>query len=92
VIIIVVSPTSPFNFILGYCSFNGGFEIQMEREIELEKRTKERERMREGFRREGDRGLKKIKIKNLTQLINFLPTSLSTQHANLEHPNVYVGY
>jgi hypothetical protein len=44
VIIIVVSPTSPFNFILGYCSFNGGFEIQMEREIELEKRTKEREK------------------------------------------------
>jgi hypothetical protein len=40
----MVSPTAPFNFILRYCYFNGGFEIQMEREIGLEKRTKEREK------------------------------------------------
>jgi hypothetical protein len=60
-----------------------------EKSIWRREQRRERERKREGFCREDDRGLKKVKIKNLTQLIKFLPTSLSTQHANLEHPNVF---
>ena len=63
VTIIVVSPTS-FNFILGYCFFQWGFwDSNAERNQSGEENKGERERMRErkreGFCREDDRGLKK---------------------------------
>jgi hypothetical protein len=46
VTIIVVSPTSPLTFFWDIV-LSMGYEIQIEREINLEKRTKERERKKE---------------------------------------------
>jgi hypothetical protein len=65
VTIIVVSPTSPLTFFWDIV-LSMGYEIQIEREINLEKRTKERERerKRQGFCGEDDRGGKKISEKD----------------------------